>query len=278
MRSLLFNQALAVLALTAVVACDDDTSSGGGGNGAGGQATGGEATGAGGQGGATSGGGGQGGGVIEGLSATWTVTEILAPQPPNNLDWATVGPLVDLEVCLLDGSKCSTTDANGVAMIPGLPESTSFAVVLQKAGFSPLLTQFVMQTSDLAIGSYTADDAELGGYVASAGCTIPPAAGKSNLWIGLPPGASVTSSPALAFVYGGADGVFDPALTEVPAATPPPVAQAVACDVDPGTFELTIHNALGSCAMYEGWPPAGNGDLQALTVADMTTVVNWVCN
>ena len=278
MRRLLLNQALAVLVLTTVVACDDDTSSGGGGNGAGGQATGGEATGAGGQGANTAGGGGQGGGVVEGLSATWTVTEMLAPVPPNNLEWQTVGPLADFEICLLDGSKCSTTDASGVAMIPGLPENTNFAVVQQGAGFSPLLTQYVMLTSDLAIGSYTASDAELGGFIASAGCTIPPAAGKANLWVGLPPGASVTSAPALTFVYGGADGVFDPALTEVPVATPPSVAQAVACDIDPGTFELTIQNALGSCAMYEGWPPAGNGDIQALTVADMTTVVNWICN
>ncbi|MFO0547382.1 MAG: hypothetical protein U0271_03280 [Polyangiaceae bacterium] len=257
--------------VTALLGCGDDTTSGGGGSGAGGSAVGG-----GGQGGTTSGGGGAGGGLA-GLTATWHFAEYTAPNPPDVVDYQLVGPNADLEVCLFDESRCATTDADGNAQITGLSPETNIAIVAQKPGFSPLLLQYVVHSTDPMFGSGWQNDDELLGYIGSSGCTVPPAPGKANLWVGIGPGMSVTSSPPMTFVYTAEDGVFDPALTMVPVTTPPLLALAVACDLDPGTFELSIAGGLGNCHMVEGWPPAAGGDLQVLTSAGAITVVNWIC-
>lgn len=272
MKTRLFHAWMLGLSI-ATIACGDDTNTGGGGssNGGNGGATAGGGTG--GTGGTETGGGGQGG-AIEGLSATWTEQEVGAPTAT---EWPVLGPLTDLEICLLDGSKCSTTDESGIATIMGLNENENFAVVMQKAGISPTLLQYATETSDLMFGGYMGDDTVLAAFFGSAGCTFPPASGKANLIIGVPPGASVESMPDLAWVYSGADG-FDPLLTAVPADTPTSLAWAAVCDVDADTIQLTFLGTVGTCYRYEGWPPSGDNDVDGLTAADMTTIVNWICD
>jgi hypothetical protein len=144
------------------------------------------------------------------------------------------------------------------------------------ADYPAHVLQYVSTGVDLTRGPGFPTTATFKPFIAPAGCDVPPASGKANLVFGVPHGVTVTTTPAVKVVYTDEGGIFNPALTSMPADVSDEIASAIACDVAPGHYTVDITGATGTCSLGEGWPSAGH-TAEMLAEANRFTLVNWIC-
>jgi hypothetical protein len=206
-----------------------------------------------------------------------TVSWYDPPDPPASTAWTFVAYTEGMEICQHGTQNCVKTDANGSYELAGLPANAQVALVMTHPDCDRYVLQLVTEASDRQYSPGMVHSDKIAKWL-PAGCSSPPAAGTGVAFLSGPPGSHVVLTPAPpgAIIYTGADGMFDPSLTELPAGMPADLTGAVTCGLTPGSYQVDFEQTTGSCHMIEGWPGDGH-DVKLQVEADSVTVTNWSC-
>lgn len=257
--------AKAILWAGVLLACGDDTQTGGAGGSGG--AGGGGASGGGGAGGEAAGGGGAGG----------AAALVSVPFEVRGLG----GNLIDgVEICVdgADPVNCATTDATGKATL-SVPANSELAFRAQKTSYVTTLIPLETGMSDVGLFHLAGATAtELGGVAQVFGVTLDPTKGTVVLLHGgqAPTGVAAAIAPA----SGDGPFYFDATFAPQPQATElPQGGGALFFNVAPGNVTVSFAPPLAGCAFIDlAWGAAADSTTTPVEANVISGPPNIYCN